>query len=127
MVTMNCTDKLAKNLGFDAKADLQQYFELFPEVHSKAKLVYKTEYEKFYGNYTGQLKVLVQESLTAKMWSPDDFSKAHKQVEFEKRNNWQRLIDERPYAIPVDQHTIKLLESRVNKMDFESYDAEMTF
>ena len=124
---MNCTDKLAKNLGFENKADLQQYFELFPEVHSKAKLVYKTEYEKFYGEYTGQLKEMVQESLRAKLWSASDFSKAHKQVEHEKQSNWRRLIDEREYAIPLDETTIKQLQAKINKMDFEPYDVEMAF
>lgn len=119
MVTMNCTDKLAKKLGFTNKADLIQFFELFPESHTKVKQFYKQEYEDFYSRFTSQSIEVVQNSLKTKKWTAEGFSKANVDVEKDKKLRWQILIDTAPYNYPVSPEKMQVLEQMAGDMNFE--------
>lgn len=121
MVTMNCTDKLAKKLGFENKTDLAQYFELFPEVHQKVKEIYKKEYEAFYESYTFQALNEVDLSLKRKRMNAGEFSKTNATMIADQTKRWRILIDEREYETPVPREKMAKLEAMANKMNFDSY------
>lgn len=115
---MNCTDKLAKKLGFESKAGLTQYFELFPEVHTKIKQIYKQEYEIFYTKFTSESEQLVSNTLLAKSLDTKSFNKINTQVEQVKQARWRMLIDTHPYVNPVDADEMQILEDLTNKINF---------
>lgn len=114
---MNCTDKLAQKLGFSCKADLVQYFELFPEAHKTIKEIYKKEYEQFYTNYTKQSIEIVQQTLAQKTWTPEKFSRRNKEMTKGQALNWDIIMNPPNYTRAVPSEKMDVLETRINKID----------
>jgi len=116
---MICSDKLAKKLGFENKNDLQQYFELFPEAHSKIKATYKSEYEKFYATFTSQALQTVNIYLNQKSWTTQEFCTSNKEMKAEHKLKWEILIDQKPYLKPVESDQMSVIENLTNKINFK--------